>query len=165
MFLLFIDKVFPICLPETKDMHHEPKDDVEEKEFVISAWSKSGPGMLVDSIESKKSLIFFFFEGALDIKHQATVYGIKDSECDNKYRRYKRMLSPSQYCVVGEEEKDISCYGDGPIMAMDDSKHWYVSGILSYGAPCGKKGWPDVVTRVSSYKDWIINVCTSDYDK
>lgn len=102
--------------------------------------------------------------GSLDIKHQTKVVGIKDSDCDSKYRRYKRKLSSSQYCVAGDDESDF-CYGDAPILAMDDSKHWYVSGISSYGAPCGKKGWPDVVTRVSSYKDWIINVCTSDYDK
>lgn len=116
---------------------------MDQKAFVVSGWSKNG-------------------NGPHDIKHKVNVIGADDSECNSKYRRYKKYVTPSQFCISGDDEGN-TCYGDGPVMAMDESKHWHVSGILSYGpSPCGKKGWPDVVTRVSSYKNWIINVCTSD---
>lgn len=59
------------------------------------------------------------------------------------------------YTFLGKD----SCSGDsgGPLMQTfsSDKSQWYVEGVVSFGASCGREGWPGIYTRVSEYVDWI----------
>jgi secreted trypsin-like serine protease len=50
-----------------------------------------------------------------------------------------------------------SCNGDsgGPMVIHASRGSWVQTGIVSWGAGCGLKGFPGVYTRVSAFADWI----------
>ena len=38
------------------------------------------------------------------------------------------------------------------------NNQWLVGGVISFGYGCGRKGYPGIYSRVSSYRDWINEV-------
>lgn len=72
------------------------------------------------------------------------------------------LLRSSQFCARTSNLTDI-CRGDiggSVIVSVDgsgtnDKKYWYLAGILSIQPKqCGQS--PDVFTRVTSFKNWIL---------
>ncbi|XP_048515153.1 trypsin-1-like [Athalia rosae] len=63
-------------------------------------------------------------------------------------------VDETQICSVLPEGGKGSCHSDsgGPMTV-----NGVVTGIVSWGAGCGQKGYPDVLLRVSKYLDWIKN--------
>lgn len=63
----------------------------------------------------------------------------------------------SNICA-GREGLD-SCQGDsgGPLFKRNTAGQFYQFGIVSWGEGCAKKDKPGVYTRVSSFREWIIN--------
>jgi secreted trypsin-like serine protease len=57
---------------------------------------------------------------------------------------------------VPEGGKD-ACQGDsgGPMIVKKDDGSFVQIGVVSWGASCGKAGYPGVYTRVSAFADWI----------
>ncbi|KAG0445225.1 hypothetical protein HPB47_018109, partial [Ixodes persulcatus] len=43
----------------------------------------------------------------------------------------------------------------GPLQCMLDDGRWYLAGVVSWGAGCGRPRKPAMFVRVSSYLDWI----------
>lgn len=74
----------------------------------------------------------------------------------------KLAIGDHQLCVGGVEGED-SCNGDsgGPLMRIKNGfpPKWYLIGIVSFGADkCGSKDYPAIYTKVSSFREWILDV-------
>ena len=50
-----------------------------------------------------------------------------------------------------------SCFGDGggPVCVLQEEGKWEVVGIQSWGVGCGKKGQPNVATKIEPFLEWI----------
>ena len=89
---------------------------------------------------------------------------VSNVRCAEAYYNFHREIVDSQLCAGGVVDKD-SCTGDsgGPLMSADIKQkdgaiHYYVAGIVSYGAVmCGSAGIPGVYTRVASFSKWILD--------
>ena len=86
--------------------------------------------------------------------------------CENNIFRTNGFKTANQICVGGEANRD-SCGGDSgaPLMkkhisknsSSGDSEKYVLIGMVSYGpSSCGKPGIMGVYTRVTAYKDWIL---------
>jgi len=62
-------------------------------------------------------------------------------------------------CCAGVAGRD-SCQGDsgGPMFVTNEFGHHVLVGIVSWGAGCGRAGYPGVYTRASAYRDWVCGV-------
>ncbi len=73
---------------------------------------------------------------------------------------YKTDANPSpilgSMVCAGRTSKD-SCQGDsgGPLQVRDNTGVYKLAGIVSFGRGCGRRGFPGVYTRVSSYGQWV----------
>lgn len=84
---------------------------------------------------------------------------VSNSECSTTYGKLGMIITDRQLCAGGAAGKD-SCTGDsgGPLMTFkSDEEVWYAEGIVSYGAGCGRAGWPGVYTGLPFYYDWIVD--------
>ncbi|OWR49200.1 putative serine-type enodpeptidase [Danaus plexippus plexippus] len=124
----FTDLVQPIQLPKT--------DTAEGAVLTLTGWGRTSyPGSLPDRLQVI-SLI------ALSVNQCQQIYkGIVSS---NVY--------DTQICSLTKSGEG-ACHGDsgGPLVEGDK-----VVGIVSWGVPCAR-GYPDVYTRVYSFKDWILS--------
>ena len=86
--------------------------------------------------------------------------------CENNLYRANGFKRANQMCVGGEANRD-SCGGDSgaPLMkkyisknsTSGDSEKYVLIGMVSYGpSSCGTPGMMGVYTRVTAYKDWIL---------
>nr|AHY81289.1 trypsin precursor [Lygus lineolaris] len=83
----------------------------------------------------------------VDLDVQAT------SACSKVYRG----ITEGQLCTY--TPKKDACQGDsgGPVVWRDPGTNRYtVVGIVSYGYGCAEPGAPGVNTKVSAYRDWIL---------
>ncbi|XP_077284794.1 chymotrypsin-2-like [Arctopsyche grandis] len=76
------------------------------------------------------------------------VKSISNTLCSEKWAPYK--IFPTGFCTIVPAGKGV-CKGDsgGPLASNGE-----IHGIVSFGAACAL-GYPDVYTRVYSYKQWI----------
>jgi len=136
------DFVKPICLPF---------DDTAPDEYLGMELRATGWGRT----ETMKPS---------NVKLQVWLPVVSNEECGRIYGGKGISIGDGQLCAGGAEGKD-TCIGDsgGPLMGSgisprDGRQRFFVAGIVSYGPEsCGTKGWPGVYTRVSQYKDWILN--------
>lgn len=97
-----------------------------------------------------------------NVKMRATLYGMSQKRCVEKYGSKRVHLTANQMCAGGEKGID-SCSGDSGSPLMEyvenaDPPHWSVVGIVSFGmSKCGQENWPGVYTRVDKYIEWIVN--------
>ncbi|XP_044757284.1 phenoloxidase-activating factor 1-like [Coccinella septempunctata] len=130
----FSNFIKPICLPSSSDRSRLGD------ELYVAGW-----GRTENSGHSAKKL-------KLKVPIAST------DKCLAKFRSAGVSLSDKQICAGGQAGKD-SCSGDsgGPLMRTfsTDGAQWYVEGVVSFGASCGREGWPGIYTRVSEYVDWI----------
>lgn len=130
----FTNFIRPICLPSASDRSRLGD------ELFVAGW-----GRTENSAHSNKKL-------------KLKVPIARTDQCLAKFRSAGVSLSDSQICAGGQGGKD-SCSGDsgGPLMTTfsNDNSQWFVEGVVSFGASCGREGWPGIYTRVSEYVDWI----------
>ncbi|XP_066556084.1 transmembrane protease serine 7 [Amia ocellicauda] len=88
------------------------------------------------------------------ILQKAEVQVISQTVCKGRYSP----VSPRMLCAgVMTGERD-ACRGDsgGPLSCREPSGgHWFLTGIVSWGAGCGRPNLPGVYTRVSKFAAWI----------
>jgi len=103
---------------------------------------------------------------ASDIQQKLAVPVVSDEKCGDKLFGF--IPRPDQICAGGEIGKD-SCGGDsgGPLYMryiiegqkksayFDNSKPWYLLGIVSFGTKTCGSGNPAIYTRVESFIPWI----------
>ncbi|KAM5227319.1 mastin-like [Ctenodactylus gundi] len=84
---------------------------------------------------------------------------VENEECDQLYRNFSheadgRVIHDSMLCA-GQEGRD-SCQNDsgGPLVCRWNCT-WVQVGVVSWGNGCGRRNFPGVYTRVSSYMSWI----------
>ncbi|PZC75048.1 hypothetical protein B5X24_HaOG200514 [Helicoverpa armigera] len=91
------------------------------------------------------------YPGTLPIQLQMiNVTSLSVEHCQSIYKRINPVFN-TQICSLTKTGEG-ACHGDsgGPLV-VDNS----VVGIVSWGMPCAR-GYPDVYTRVYSFKDWIL---------
>ncbi|KAK0148741.1 Coagulation factor IX [Merluccius polli] len=100
------------------------------------------------------------FQGATSSTLQKVVLPYVDrAECkDSSTDRITRYM----FCAGYQDEAKDSCQGDsgGPYTNRYKDT-WFLTGIVSWGEECAKKGKYGVYTRVSHYYRWIRKVMTS----
>ncbi|XP_069046065.1 transmembrane protease serine 7 isoform X2 [Lepisosteus oculatus] len=88
------------------------------------------------------------------ILQKAEVEIISQSTCKQRFG----LVSPRMLCAGAMSGERDACRGDsgGPLSCREPrGGHWFLTGIVSWGAGCGRPGFPGVYTRVSKFASWI----------
>lgn len=128
----------PACLPSTKFF----KDIPGGTEVWVAGWGKvreEGLGMA----------------GKLKEVSLRTVSN-QDCEASFKEAGFDYIVTEKMVCAGGEKGKD-GCQGDsgGPLVAIGEEGETTLTGIVSWGEGCGRKGIYGVYTRVASLRGWL----------
>jgi len=79
---------------------------------------------------------------------------LPDQVCNEVYNHDYRFFNPTNICLSGEHGS--SCNGDsGGGFHVTMNGEMTIIGLVSYGSSTCASGHPPVVTRVTSYLDWI----------
>ncbi|XP_028823452.1 transmembrane protease serine 7 isoform X2 [Denticeps clupeoides] len=87
------------------------------------------------------------------VLQKAEVTIITQSECKRRYGP----VSPRMLCAGVPSGEQDACRGDsgGPLSCQTAGGRWFVTGIVSWGAGCGRPNLPGVYTRVAKFTGWI----------
>ncbi|CAH2068280.1 unnamed protein product, partial [Iphiclides podalirius] len=92
------------------------------------------------------------YPGVLPVQLQMiNLVSLGVEECQKIYEHINPVYD-SQICSLTKRGEG-ACHGDSGGPLVEDGK---VVGIVSWGMPCAR-GYPDVYTRVYSFKDWIVD--------
>ncbi|XP_025961183.2 transmembrane protease serine 9 isoform X1 [Dromaius novaehollandiae] len=132
--LVFNKYIQPVCLPLTVQ-----KFPVGKK-CLISGWGNTQEG----NVTKPESL-------------QKASVGIIDQETCNFL--YNFSLTDRMICAGFMEGKVDSCQGDsgGPLACEETPGVFYLAGIVSWGIGCAQAEKPGVYSRVTKFKDWILD--------
>ncbi|XP_006902786.1 PREDICTED: transmembrane protease serine 11D [Elephantulus edwardii] len=88
---------------------------------------------------------------------QARVRIIRNSVC-NAPDKYNGAILPGMVCAGVPNGGVDACQGDsgGPLVQEDSRRLWFLVGIVSWGYQCGLPDKPGVYTRVTAYRNWIL---------
>lgn len=138
----FADNIIPICLPGN--------DDLLIGEFgTVAGWGRLSEGGVLPSI----------------LQH-VSVPIVSNEKCKNMFLAAGRHeVIPDIFMCAGREEggRD-SCQGDsgGPLVVHSkEDNRWFLAGIISWGIGCAEPNLPGVCTRISKFRDWILENVTS----
>ncbi|XP_061448592.1 transmembrane protease serine 13 isoform X2 [Rhineura floridana] len=90
---------------------------------------------------------------------------IIDYRLCNSQHVYDSYLTPRMMCAGYLRGGRDSCQGDsgGPLVCQD-SNHWYLAGVTSWGTGCGQRNKPGVYTQVTKLLSWIYSKMESQTD-
>ncbi|ODM90952.1 Serine protease easter [Orchesella cincta] len=151
----------PVCLPfvddyglskEDVDTNLSQYEDTGKGEAKVAGWGKTR----WTNREGSSSLL------------QVNLPILSQKQCQKSYQNNTRVIiSEKQLCAGGERKKD-SCSGDSggglfllqkvPIMPKFKTAKYFQFGVVSFGpTQCGVGGLPGVYSRVSEYRNWILD--------
>lgn len=134
--IAFSKYIVPACLPQ-----HDFAERVlmRQDEGMVSGFGRLREGGLPSTILQK-----------------LTVPYVDRATCIES-SRFK--ISPRMFCAGYDQEAKDACQGDsgGPHVTRY-KETWFVTGVVSWGEGCARKGKYGVYTQVSKYIKWIENV-------
>ncbi|TMW51495.1 hypothetical protein DOY81_003400 [Sarcophaga bullata] len=85
---------------------------------------------------------------------------ISRQACEQSYRTVFNFVKFSDKLICAGNSNVDACQGDsgGPLMLpqmIDNSYHYYLIGVVSFGYECARTGFPGVYSRVAAYMPWI----------
>jgi secreted trypsin-like serine protease len=91
---------------------------------------------------------------------EAEITVIGDDECTDRYAEDGDVVfGETQVCAGRDRGHVDACYGDsgGPLVAPADDERasWFLVGVVSWGAGCGRPLRPTVYTEVAAFVDWL----------
>lgn len=77
--------------------------------------------------------------------------------CKRHFRQTQTTFTLNMFCAGQNRGGADACQGDsgGPYSVKNKRGRWYLTGIVSWGEGCGRRGQYGVYTRYSKYHDWI----------
>lgn len=100
------------------------------------------------------------YPGSLSDELQGiTMYTITNEQCSNAHDSSdgSPSIEASNLCAISENDTG-ACMGDSGSPLITDDRQ--IIGLVSWGVPCGKL--PDVFTRVSVFRDWVVETVVSN---
>ncbi|CRK93881.1 CLUMA_CG007408, isoform A [Clunio marinus] len=92
--------------------------------------------------------------GISDVLRFVTLPIIADQQCIDTYNTNFNYFNPTNMCISGA--RGSSCNGDsGSGMHLNINGQMTLIGLVSYGSSTCESGHPPVMTRVTSYLEWI----------
>ncbi|XP_076341820.1 transmembrane protease serine 9-like [Tachypleus tridentatus] len=136
----FRPHIAPICLPHDNE-------DLEGHNATITGWGRLSEGGILPSMMQELQMPI-----------------VSNTKCTNMFLAAgRREYIPGTFMCAGYEDggRD-SCQGDsgGPVQVQREDGRWFLAGIISWGIGCGEPNLPGVSTRISKFKDWIIENLT-----
>lgn len=133
--------LLPICLPDAT------MSLMENEQGTVSGWGKT-----------ETSTNQFITSHMLKYAHIG-VYPLADCENTPTTLRNKQMIFTNNMFCAGAEGMD-SCRQDsgGPFvspMVAEGKEPFYLTGIVSWGAPCQRRHYKGYYTKVENYVKWI----------
>jgi trypsin len=94
------------------------------------------------------------------VLREASVEIVGDGECTSNYAEDgDEVFGETEVCAGIDRGHIDACYGDsgGPLVvpAAGDQSSWFLVGIVSWGAGCGRPLRPTVYTQVPAYREWL----------
>ncbi|XP_016058237.1 PREDICTED: probable threonine protease PRSS50 [Miniopterus natalensis] len=86
---------------------------------------------------------------------------LNSKECDSFYHRFSKIPSViriinSQMICAEDRDREQFCYEiSGEPLACPMGKTWFLVGMVSWGAGCGKSEAPPIYLNIPSYQYWI----------
>ena len=98
--------------------------------------------------------------GTSPVLREAELAVLDDATCARRYAEDgDEVFAATQVCAGVDRGHVDACYGDsgGPLVAPADADRssWFLVGIVSWGAGCGRPLRPTVYTEVAAYAGWI----------
>ncbi|XP_022257487.1 serine proteinase stubble-like, partial [Limulus polyphemus] len=136
----FRPHIAPICLP--------PDDDnLIGRNATITGWGRLSEGGVLPSMLQEVQIPI-----------------VSNTKCKNMFLAAGRneYLPNIFMCAGFEDGGRDSCQGDsgGPMQIQGEDGRWFLAGIISWGIGCGEPNLPGVSTRISKFKDWILENIT-----
>lgn len=132
--------ISPICLPPDEQ-------DLVGKNATVTGWGRLSEGGILPSI-----------------LQEVQVPVISNEKCKNMFLAAGRheYIPDIFMCAGFEEGGRDSCQGDsgGPLQIQGDDGRWFLAGIISWGIGCAEPNMPGVCTRISKFKDWVLQNIT-----
>ncbi|GBL72287.1 Serine proteinase stubble [Araneus ventricosus] len=132
--------ISPICLPPIEE-------SLVGKNATVTGWGRLSEGGILPSI-----------------LQEVQVPIISNEKCKNMFLAAGRheYIPDIFMCAGFEEGGRDSCQGDsgGPLQIQADEGYWYLAGIISWGIGCAEPNMPGVCTRISKFKDWVVQQIT-----
>ncbi|XP_036133174.1 transmembrane protease serine 11B-like protein [Molossus molossus] len=131
--VIFNNDVHRVCLPEATQSF-PPGEGV-----VVTGWGALS------------------YNGEYPVLLQKAPVKIIDTNTCNSREAYNGAIQDTMLCAGYIEGNIDACQGDsgGPLVHPNSRYIWFLVGIVSWGAECGKVNKPGVYVRVTAYRSWI----------